>query len=217
VAIQFATLFGGDRHVLETAHLTYAQYARSGFGQLLAVAALTLAVVAAAHRWAQDEGHLLKALLAALCLLTLVVLASSLRRLNLLEDAYGFTRLRFAAHATVLWLAALFALVLIGRARPRAVVALSAVAVLAFALADPDRRIAHWNVQRYGRTGKIDKDYLMWLSADATPELVRFPCMHFRPGAQSLAGWNLARVRARAAVTSPRPPDCPERVTIIYD
>ncbi len=46
MAIQFATLFGGDRHVLETAHLTYAQYARSGFGQLLAVAALTLVVVA---------------------------------------------------------------------------------------------------------------------------------------------------------------------------
>ncbi len=150
-------------------------------------------------------------------MLTLVVLASALKRLNLLEDAYGFTRPRFAAHATLFWLAALFALVLIRRARPRAVVALTAIAVLAFALADPDRRIAHWNVERYERTGKIDKDYLMWLSADATPELVQFPCMRFRPGAQSLAGWNLARARARAAVTQPRPANCPERVWFTMD
>ena len=42
VALQFATLFGGERHVLDTAGLTYAEYARSGFAQLLAVAALTL-------------------------------------------------------------------------------------------------------------------------------------------------------------------------------
>ena len=43
VALQLTTLFGGERHVLETAGLTYAEYARSGFAQLLAVAALTLA------------------------------------------------------------------------------------------------------------------------------------------------------------------------------
>ena len=42
--------------MVNTAGLTYAEYARSGFAQLLAVAALTLAVVAAAHRWARDGG-----------------------------------------------------------------------------------------------------------------------------------------------------------------
>ena len=99
VALQFTTLFGGERHVLDTAGLTYAEYARSGFGQLLAVAALTLAVVAAARRWARDDGILLNALLAALCLLTLVVLISALKRLGLYEETFGFTRLRLAAHA----------------------------------------------------------------------------------------------------------------------
>ena len=70
------------RHVLDTAGLTYAEYARSGFAQLLVVAALTLAVIAAARRWARDDGRLLNVLLAALCLLTLVVLASALKRLG---------------------------------------------------------------------------------------------------------------------------------------
>ena len=63
VAIQFTILFGGDRHVVNTAGLTYAEYARSGFAQLLVVAALTLAVIAAARRWAGDGGRLLNVLI----------------------------------------------------------------------------------------------------------------------------------------------------------
>ena len=118
VATQLATLFGGNRHVLETAGLTYAEYARTGFAQMAVVAALTLVVIAAAARWARDGGGLLRALLAALCVLTLVVIASALRRLELYEEAYGFTRLRLTADAILLWLGALFVLVLAaGRVR----------------------------------------------------------------------------------------------------
>ena len=127
VAIQFTTLYGGDHHVVNTAGLTYAEYARSGFAQLLAVAALTLAVVAAARHWARDDGQLLNVLIAALCLLTLVVLISALKRLALYEDTFGYTRLRLAAHAAILYLGALFVLVFVTRGRatwlPRAAVA----------------------------------------------------------------------------------------------
>ncbi len=42
-AAQLVALSGGGRHVLETAGLTYAEYARTGFFQLLAVAGITLA------------------------------------------------------------------------------------------------------------------------------------------------------------------------------
>ena len=38
--------FGGRRHVLETAGLSYSQYARSGFWQLVAVTLLSLALIA---------------------------------------------------------------------------------------------------------------------------------------------------------------------------
>src|SRR6185295_1110897 len=47
VTIQLTVLFGGHRHVLDTAGLTYAEYARNGFGQLVVVTLLTLSVVAA--------------------------------------------------------------------------------------------------------------------------------------------------------------------------
>src|SRR4029078_7451345 len=97
-ALRFATLCGRRRHVLDTAGLTYAEYARSGFAQLMVVAALTLAVAAAARRRAPGSG----APDAALCVLTLVVLASALKRLGLYEETFGFTRLRFAAHVSLL-------------------------------------------------------------------------------------------------------------------
>src|SRR3954470_21568421 len=100
VALQLATLFGGDRHVLQTAGLTYAEYAHQGFGQLMAAAALTLAVIALARR----DSPVLSLLLGLLCALTLVVLASALKRLELYEEAFGFTRLRLLAPAAVLWL-----------------------------------------------------------------------------------------------------------------
>ena len=201
VALQLTTLFGGNEHVLETAGLTYSQYARSGFWQLLAVAALTFAVIAAAQRWAGARGRLLTGLLSALCLLTLVVLASALKRLDLLEATLGFTRVRFAAHAALLWLAALFVLVLAARFAatwlPRAIVAVTAVAFLAFALADPERRIADANVERYERTGEIDLDYLLRLGPDAAPAVARVtrPPPFERGG---LVGFNLARRGRRA-------------------
>jgi hypothetical protein len=236
VALQLTTLYGGDAHVLRTAGLSYAEYARQGFAQLIAAAALTLAVVAGAVRWARrasrDDEELLRGLLAALCTLTLVVLASALTRLGLYESAFGFTRLRLAAHAEILWLGGLFVLVLAagasGRAGwlPRGVVGLSAVALLAFALADPDRRIVEHNVDRFERTGVVDLGVLAGLSPDATPALAALPrslqaCATWRvreslERPDGLAGTNLARARARSALRglSSRagwPSDCTQR------
>jgi len=203
VATQLATLFGGNRHVLETAGLTYAEYAHSGFAQMAVVAALTLVVIVAAARWARDGGTLLRALLAALCVLTLVVIASALRRLELYEEAYGFTRLRLTADAILLWLGALFLLVLAAGAfggawLPRAAVAVTGAAVLLFALSNPDRRIASRNLAH----GKVDVAYLRNLSPDALPALAGVPdaacpiARRLGPG-DGAVGWNVARERAR--------------------
>jgi hypothetical protein len=225
VVVQIAVLFGGSDRVLHTAGLTYAEYARQGFGQLLAAASLTLLVVAGATRYAgvstRRDRIVLRALLGVLCLLTLVVLASALRRLGLYEDAYGFTRLRLAAHALDLWLAMLFVLVLAaGTTRhagwlPRTALVATGATVLAFALANPDRMIAERNVTRWEATGRVDVAYLRSLSADAVPALERLP-----PGlrARTLASlgrrldthepWssaNLARARARESLDRERP------------
>ena len=85
VAVQIAVLFGGDHYVHDSAGLTYARYARAGFAQLVVVAALTLGIVAGGLRWAQTANVRQARVLRALCLLTLVVLASALHRLGLYE------------------------------------------------------------------------------------------------------------------------------------
>lgn len=202
VVVQLAVLFGGNEHVLSTAGLTYAEYARQGFAELLAAAGLTLVVVAVAARLATPGARLLlRALLGVLCLLTLVILASALRRLGLYEDAFGFTRLRIVAHATGLWLGGLFLLVLLAgvthhsRWLPRTTVAFTGVSLLGFSLANPDGLVAERNVDRWRSTGKIDVAYARSLSADAVPALLRLP--------PSLGERALVDVRARLARDEP--------------
>ncbi|MBW3563034.1 MAG: DUF4173 domain-containing protein [Actinobacteria bacterium] len=185
VAVQITVLFGGHTHVLETSGLTYAEYARHGFFQLLVVAGLTLAVIAGAVRWSRRredrDRRLLQVLLGILCLLTLVVLASALRRLGLYEQAFGFTRARMLAHATLLWFAVLFVIVMAAGARwdaswlPRATVVVTGIALLTFALLRPDGLIAEHNIARFEETGRIDLAYLDGLSTDAVPALAQLP------------------------------------------
>jgi hypothetical protein len=186
VLVQLAVLFGVRDRVLRTAGLTYAEYARQGFWQLLAVAALTLGVIGAAALVAdaprREHRLLLRALCGALCALTVVVLASTVQRLLLYEDAFGLTRLRLFVTAFALWLGGLFALLvlagIVGAVRRRlapVVVAGTALALLGFSLASPDRLIAERNVERWRETGRLDERYLIRLSADAVPALVELP------------------------------------------
>ncbi len=90
--------------------------------------------------------------------------------------------------------------------------AATAAAFVAFALADPERRIADANVERFERTGQIDYDYLHRLGPDAAPALTRLPgpqaaCVRDelrREPADGVAGFNLARTRARDALKPER-------------
>lgn len=119
-------------------------------------------------------------MLGTLCLLTLVVVASAVRRMDLYVDAYGLTRLRLSVVTMELWLGLVIVLLMAagaagGRWLARAVAGSAAAAVLAFGLLSPDAIIAESNVTRYQQDGKIDLAYLRDLSADAAPALDRLP------------------------------------------
>jgi hypothetical protein len=82
---------------------------------------------------------------------------------------------------------------------------MSAAAALAFALANPDARIAEHNLTRVERTGEIDRAYLRHLSADAAPALIRADEGHTpEPEPDGILSVNLGRARARAAIGSAR-------------
>ena len=107
LAAQTAVFFGGHDYIRSATGLTYAEYVHQGFGQLTFATALMLIVVWAASRKAGDtpsDQWWLRGSLGALCLLTLVVVASALYRMDLYQDAYGFTRLRLLVDLFEGWL-----------------------------------------------------------------------------------------------------------------
>jgi len=234
VLVQLTVLFGGARHVLANASLTYAEYARGGFWQLLLVTMLTLVILGAAARWAPREQRadrvLVRVLLGLLAALTLVIVASALYRMSVYEEAYGFTQLRVFVTAVEIWLGAVFLMIMIagvllrGAWLPRAVALSAVLALLGLAVADPDRLVADRNIDRYAATGKLDLDYLHWLSADAAPAMERLPkdqrdCalseinfgLHDDP--DDWRGFNLARWLAhRQIVAEPLTNACPAEI-----
>ncbi|MFD5893251.1 DUF4153 domain-containing protein [Streptomyces sp. NPDC060366] len=184
IAVQLTVLFGGYDKVLSETGLTYSEYATQGFWQLLGATLLTLLVIGLARRWAPRDGAgdrtLVNAVLGVLCVLTLVVVASALRRMDLYVDAYGLTRLRVSVAAMELWLGLVIVLIMAagafgGRWLPRAVAVSGAAGVLIFGLISPDALVAERNVERYRSSDKIDINYFQQLSADAVPALDTLP------------------------------------------
>jgi hypothetical protein len=185
VVLQLAYLFGG-LDTLEATGLPYAQYARSGFFELVAVALLAGGLLAAIHAVAaRRTGPLVVAGL-VLAGLTAVVLASALLRLRIYQDAYGWTELRFYVLAAIAWLAIGIAITAILLVRDRMAwlvhgLAMAAIVVLvAVNLVGPSRLIAGENVARLldparvpadGRTS-LDVGYAQGLGDDAVPALV---------------------------------------------
>jgi hypothetical protein len=220
VAVQLTVLFGGAGHVLRTAGLTYAEYARRGFWQLLVVTALTLGVLALAARWAPRatprDRLLIRVLLGSLAALCLVIVASALFRMHTYEEAYGFTRLRVLVSACELWLGSVLVMVLAAGVRmraswlPQAAIGSGVAALIGLAMLNPDHFIADRNVARYQDTGRIDVAYLSGLSADAVPALDRLPAplraCALGDVARDLAeehdwrSWNIGADRARHAL-----------------
>lgn len=216
VGTQLAVLFGGDDYVQRTADLTYAEYARSGFWQLSAVSVLTLAVITVVQRWAARDTVAdrawLRAALAAVSVLTLVIVASALSRMWTYQQAYGFTVLRLLVEVFELWIAAIYLLVLASLVRlrqgwlPRAAVGAAAATLLALAIMNPERLIADRNIDRWEAGKSLDTDYLNDLSTDVLPAADRLPDalrrevvgpIVLRLDEDTWRDWNLSRANAR--------------------
>lgn len=179
--IQGAYFFGG-LDTLERTGMTYADYARRGFFELLAVACLALGLLGLlaiiTRRQEQPQRRAFNTTSGLVVLLVLGMLGSAFSRMALYEQAYGFTQLRLYTHTFMVWLALVLLLYLLALLRNRAEIfvvgtALAALGYLgALNVASPDAIIARANVARLHAGGKLDPEYLTELSADATPTLV---------------------------------------------
>lgn len=186
VALQVTYLFGG-RDTMAAASLTYAEYARRGFFELVMVAFLAGALAVGLDVAVGRRGRGQLAAEVGLLALTAVVLASALLRLRLYQDAFGWTELRYLVLVAILALAAglvaLGALLVTRRARwTLHVLGIGALVVLAAVnVAGPQGFVAARNLERAlnpelvppgGRTG-LDAEYLWELGDEAIPAIVQ--------------------------------------------
>ena len=192
VLVQAVYLFGGSDTLARTG-LTYSEYARRGFFELVTVAALVLGLILLMDwltRFVSGRGRLVINLLhGGLIALTLVILVSALFRMRLYQQEFGLTELRFYTTAFMIWLGAVLIWLAVTVLRVRepaadnpgrrrfafgALVG-SLALVVALDLINPDALIARTNLTRAaaGVGQPLDADYLAWtLSADAVPASV---------------------------------------------
>jgi hypothetical protein len=177
--VQGMTMFGGEA-AMRSLDMTYAEYAREGFNQLIIVAIL-VASLSLTVRYLHGE-HAKKQLLALHALLiveTLLVLVSAFLRVNLYIDTYGYTPERLLAMATIGTLGVLFLLLLGNIVQresqahfvERGLVALGICGII-FSLSGPDAMAANLNVKRALAGKSLDIQQIADLSMDADPALL---------------------------------------------
>lgn len=175
---------GAAGDALRTAGVTYADYARSGFFQLLWVAGITAVVLILFSRITnlteQATRRAFQVLSLVAIVLTLLVVFVAFQRLRLYEEAYGFTMLRLYSHIFAVWIALIFLLLaadLCGLFRRRrwlvGATSVSAMVVLLLLnVINPEALVVALNIDRAQVTHKVDAQYLATLSDDATPALL---------------------------------------------
>jgi hypothetical protein len=215
VALQAAYLFGG-LDTLAASGLTYADYARRGFAELVVVAMLAGSLIIGADRLVARRSSAVLTWAVLLAVLTGVVIVSAALRLMLYQDAYGWTELRLYVLATIAWLA-------IGTVGLVVALVIDRVRWIGHA-----RFITEQNVARLidpslvppnGQTG-LDTSYVLRLGDDAIPALVmalpvlaghaadelaaslsdRLDELRTDSGLNAWQAWNAGRAAARAAL-----------------
>jgi hypothetical protein len=228
LAVQLGYLFGNLPRI-PASGMTFAEYARRGFGELSIVASASALLIVVSERYGNDEGRerTLRLLTFAVIAAVMLLLGSAFRRVWLYEAAYGFTTARLYAQVYMCAVAAGLGMLSLevardfdaGRLFRRAA---AAVTLLFIALIywNHEAWIANRNMDRYASTGKLDVAYLTrGLSPDAIPAIAdRLPSLpepirsEIRRAVLERYGarddirqrawfeWNLASSRARQAL-----------------
>ena len=181
-ATQLASALGQTDTILADQGISHADYARSGYFQLLWVAALTAMLLATlrllARPGTERQALLQRAASAVVALLTCGIVASAIVRLGLYTDAFGQTTLRWYSGAFAWMLGIGFAMAAAAGLRatarwlPISLISLTAATLLVVNVVNPEARIAEQNLMRVDADVELDADYLLRLSADAWPVLL---------------------------------------------
>lgn len=172
--IQIIYLIGGNFFELPGG-ITYAEYARRGFFQLVAVVTLNLILVLLSVSKVKEHKYLdLSLNIISGC--TFIMIASATYRMILYVHAYHFTFLRIL----VLWFLVVLTICMIGNVYYiyhknfsiyRYIFLTSLFCYVIFAFMRPDFIVAKYNINHMEQIQIQDLDYLMSLSEDAAPAI----------------------------------------------
>jgi hypothetical protein len=182
VIVQARYLFGGADVLRSMIKLSYAEYARRGFFELVTVAALVLPFLLFMHWLLKKEDarleRLFRLLAGGVIALLFVIMFSALYRMRLYQIEFGLTELRLYTTAFIGWLAIVFVwfMLTVGRGQGDRFVfgaLASAFAVLLILnVLNPDDFIVRTNAGRGEAANPFDASYVVGLSADAVPALI---------------------------------------------
>jgi hypothetical protein len=185
VGLQLAYLFGGF-DTLSAAGLTYSDYARRGYFELVAAAALAGGLLVFLEYQVTRRPRIYVLTAIGLVALTVVVLASAVVRLQLYQHAYGWTELRLyvavSIGAMAATLVALAAFLATDRTRwlGHVMAVIGLVSLIGLNVLAPASFVAERNLQRIidpslvppDGEAELDTEYLGVLPDDAVPALV---------------------------------------------
>lgn len=180
--IQFTYLFGSISSLLPEG-VTYAEYARKGFFELVTVTVINVSILTGIINLTKVESRIINVILKIMnsCLVacTMVMLLSAHFRMSLYEQEYGYTYLRVFTHAFMLFIFAILVVTLIKVWKEnfrllKSYIVISIVAYLAINYFNVDVFIAENNLKRFYKDSSktIDTHYLARLSNDAVPYMV---------------------------------------------
>lgn len=184
VIVQVPYLFGGMELVQNTPDFNLAEYARRGFGELVAVSALVLPILLATHWLLKKDDSiaykLYRVFAGVQIALLFVIMASAVQRMFLLTGnlGYGLTTIRLYPMIFMVWLAIVFVwfavTVLRGTRRHFAWGALwfAFLTLGATHFLNPDAYIVTTNIALATQGRDFDAIYNARLSDDALPALV---------------------------------------------
>ena len=213
LGVQSAGLFGGPDY-LAARGISYADWARSGFFQMVGVTILNLSVLLSALTFSRREGRAWKALRllsALLAVESLVLLASACWRMTLYVTAYGLSFKRLMTYWGMVMMALFLLAALRKVQRPdfsfcRAAFPLALAGWLVINCVPADYLVAKNQVDRYlsGESAVIDAEYLLYdLSYDTLSQLDRLDgnliCQDWRNGGQRRLSVLISHRHAEAA------------------
>jgi hypothetical protein len=179
ILIQFAFMFTSKNTL--PPNITYAQYARKGFFELLTVTLINFTILLIGITFKPKDSKatdkVMKILHSLLVVFTMVILVSAYKRMSIYEAAFGFTYLRVLTHSFmmvlfVLFLVALYKIWVDRISLLKSYIVVSLIAYMVINFINIDSLITARNIERYHTTGDLDTHYLTKLSYDSIPALV---------------------------------------------